>query len=231
MLQMNVKVLEEDRNSLVFNDPMNLISDSVKKEMSDLIEIYESKTKVPAKNDLRNLTFYSIQGYDDQTKQFLAEQTKCGDEQSINLLIVDGPLHTDLLKFLLLPVNGIVTIPFLTDNFDFVMDGLAQHDVILEHGLHKKLSKDLIHKKSFSTPIKQFILNKNKISIDLSDRDHQVLQLLLDGHSNSEIAEKMHFARSTVSTIISALLKKMKASDRTDATVKTIRYGWVDCYR
>jgi DNA-binding NarL/FixJ family response regulator len=231
MLQMNVKVLEEDRNSLLFNDPMNVISDSLKEEMSDLIESYHSKTKGLTKNDLRNWSFYSIKGYDSQTKQLLEELIKHDDKQSINVLIVDGPLHKDLLKFLLLPINGIVSFPFLSKDYDFVIDGLMQHDIILDHGLHKKLSKELIHKKSFSTPIKQFILNKKKISIDLSDRDHQVLQLLLDGHSNSEIAEKMHFARSTVSTIISALLKKMKASDRTDATVKTIRYGWVDCYR
>ncbi|SER99902.1 two-component system, NarL family, response regulator DegU [Salisediminibacterium halotolerans] len=58
-----------------------------------------------------------------------------------------------------------------------------------------------------------------------------MLQHILDGHNNRKIAELLYLAPSTVSTVISHLLKKLDANDRTDAMVKIIRNGWVDALR
>jgi len=232
MLKMNEKIIQQHQMNVEFHDPKELTNPTLMTDISNLLDSIEFKNMEPHKeNSITQWNFYIIDGYSYQTKQYLEAHLKTGQQDTRTLLVINGSLDTNVLKYLLLPINGIVSLTYLSSEYRAVLDYLSGNSMFLQQGLHKNLSKEVDFKKCYSKPIKQFILNKNKITVDLSNRDYQVLQLLLDGHSNSEIAEKMHFARSTVSTIISSLLKKMEASDRTDATVKTIRNGWVDCYR
>jgi two-component system response regulator DegU len=229
MLRMNEKIRQK---SVEFIDPNERISSSLITTISNQLNTADFKTLEKQTGNFANhWSFYIIEGYNEQAKRYLEKHLKQGQQHTRTVLVINGPLDKNTLKFLLLPINGIVSLSFLSLGYKEVIESLLKDAMFLQQELHKNLSKEVDFKKSYSKPIKQFVLNKNKITVELSDRDYQVLQLLLDGHSNSEIAVKMHFARSTVSTIISALLKKMNASDRTDATVKTIRNGWVDCYR
>ncbi|WP_280770876.1 LuxR C-terminal-related transcriptional regulator [Salipaludibacillus daqingensis] len=227
MLKTNTRIDNTQQNSILFNDSKDLMPTSLIENVSNHIEM----RKFQSGNNIKHWNFYVVDGYSEQTKQQLETHLHYDHCNTRTLLVISGPLDKNIIKYLLLPINGIVSLSFLNFEYETILNSLEKNAMFLEQGLHKNLSSELDFKKTFSKPIKQFILNKDKITLELSDRDYQVLQLLLDGHSNSEIAEKMHFARSTVSTIISSLLKKMQASDRTDATVKTIRNGWVDCYR
>jgi DNA-binding NarL/FixJ family response regulator len=63
---------------------------------------------------------------------------------------------------------------------------------------------------------------------DLTERELDVLRLLADGHSNPEIAQRLHLARGTVRNYVSAILGKLGVSDRTQAAVEALRRGLVD---
>lgn len=65
------------------------------------------------------------------------------------------------------------------------------------------------------------------IAADLSEREHDVLQLLANGHSNSEIAERLHLSKGTVQNYVSSILVKLEVTDRTQAAVIALRYGLV----
>jgi DNA-binding NarL/FixJ family response regulator len=62
----------------------------------------------------------------------------------------------------------------------------------------------------------------------LSEREMEVLQLLVQGHSNPEIARRLHLAGGTVRNYVSTILQKLGVADRTQAAVAAIRRGLVD---
>lgn len=52
---------------------------------------------------------------------------------------------------------------------------------------------------------------------DLTARELQVLELISEGLSNGQIAERLYISRKTVSVHVSAILRKLNASSRTEA--------------
>jgi DNA-binding NarL/FixJ family response regulator len=61
----------------------------------------------------------------------------------------------------------------------------------------------------------------------LTERELEVLQLIVDGHSNDRIAWKLYISVGTVKTHVRNILKKLCASDRTQAAIRALRSGLV----
>ncbi|QZZ19736.1 response regulator transcription factor [Leptothermofonsia sichuanensis E412] len=61
----------------------------------------------------------------------------------------------------------------------------------------------------------------------LTERELEVLQLIVDGHSNAAIAEKLYITVGTVKTHVRNILNKLCADDRTQAAVRALRAGLV----
>ncbi|MFQ6019496.1 MAG: response regulator [Dehalococcoidia bacterium] len=59
----------------------------------------------------------------------------------------------------------------------------------------------------------------------LSPRERQVLQLLVQGLTNKEIAAQMHYSQGTVKNVVQRLIGKLGVSDRTQAAVLAVRAG------
>jgi DNA-binding NarL/FixJ family response regulator len=59
---------------------------------------------------------------------------------------------------------------------------------------------------------------------DLTQRERDVLKLLVEGCSNPEIAQKLSVSRSTVKTHVSHILEKLGASNRLEAVSLAIRH-------
>lgn len=59
----------------------------------------------------------------------------------------------------------------------------------------------------------------------LSARERDVLQLLADGASTMQAAEKLHLSEYTVRDYVSDIMKRLGAKNRTEAAVKAIRLG------
>lgn len=59
----------------------------------------------------------------------------------------------------------------------------------------------------------------------LTERELEVLQLIVDGKSNKEIARTLYISEKTVKNHVTNLLKKLDVSDRTQAAVYAIRTG------
>lgn len=60
-----------------------------------------------------------------------------------------------------------------------------------------------------------------------TERERDILTLLSQGLSNTEISDKLYLAEGTVRNYTSALLKKLGVADRTQAAILAIRYGLV----
>jgi DNA-binding NarL/FixJ family response regulator len=65
----------------------------------------------------------------------------------------------------------------------------------------------------------------------LSGRELAVLQLIVDGLGNKEIAFQLGIAKDTVKNHVKSILKKLDADDRTEATTKAIQRGIIHLHR
>lgn len=54
----------------------------------------------------------------------------------------------------------------------------------------------------------------------LTERELEVLQLIVDGYCNVVIAEKLYISEGTVKTHVRNILKKLDVSDRTQAAIR-----------
>lgn len=61
----------------------------------------------------------------------------------------------------------------------------------------------------------------------LTDREKDVLRLLVAGKSNQAISEVLGISDKTVKNHVSSLLLKMNAIDRTQAVIEALKKGWV----
>ncbi|MBP3984445.1 response regulator transcription factor [Pseudoxanthomonas helianthi] len=62
-------------------------------------------------------------------------------------------------------------------------------------------------------------------SLGISERELEVLKEIAAGHSNKEIAARLHIAPSTVKTHVASLYAKLGARRRTDATRRARELG------
>ena len=59
----------------------------------------------------------------------------------------------------------------------------------------------------------------------LTDREHEVIQLMVEGMSNRAIAEKLFVSEGTIKTHVTRILTKLDAKSRTEAVTKALRRG------
>ncbi len=71
-----------------------------------------------------------------------------------------------------------------------------------------------------------FSVNQRELeSLNLSKREHEVLQLMSEGLSNKEIADRLFVSLSTIKTHSNNLFDKMSVERRTQAIDKGKRLG------
>jgi NarL family two-component system response regulator LiaR len=63
---------------------------------------------------------------------------------------------------------------------------------------------------------------------DLTDRERDVLALMIEGLNNTEIAEKLFVSPSTIKSHVSNILAKMDVSSRTEAVALAVQHGTLD---
>lgn len=59
----------------------------------------------------------------------------------------------------------------------------------------------------------------------LTEREYEVLKLVVMGKSNTEIAEELNISVHTAKAHVCSILQKMSVNDRVQAAVKAVRKG------
>ncbi|ELR71959.1 regulatory protein, LuxR:Response regulator receiver [Fulvivirga imtechensis AK7] len=92
-----------------------------------------------------------------------------------------------------------------------------------------KVEKVVVEKEVFIPQPENFVINQIELEkLDLTNREHEVLQLVARGYSNADIAESLFLSISTVKTHVSNLYVKMNVKSRAQAIEKAKRLRIVE---
>jgi len=71
------------------------------------------------------------------------------------------------------------------------------------------------------------VSDSEEIFVPLSPREMEILENVTHGYSNKEIAYKLGISHQTVKNHMTAILRKLRVDDRTQAAVYALQRGWV----
>lgn len=97
---------------------------------------------------------------------------------------------------------------------DAVISKRAQPDEVLE------IIKRLEHPDS-----KKRAIILGKTSSELTEREHQVLELISQGYTQKEVASELGVSKRTVSSHVYSIQSKLKVKSTTEAVAKAVRQG------
>ncbi|ADU31861.1 response regulator transcription factor [Evansella cellulosilytica] len=217
---------------ILFYDITETISrNSIRNVESVLHTSVSIQHTIPEHLDVYDLIICYIDGDYNENKKVIHEVMAKSNNLEVPILLVTGHSVQRVLQYLSFPISGIVTLHYFIRYCPIVVKDLLKEGVFLEPSFQRELAKQIDESQSSNKPIKKLLLCHDRIHIKLSENEKDALQLILDGYNNRTISQKMYLAPTTINTIISNLLKKIGANDRTDAMIKAIRSGWVDPVR
>jgi DNA-binding NarL/FixJ family response regulator len=92
----------------------------------------------------------------------------------------------------------------------------------------------IIHRDAFNTVVKQFSTSSENnavkacsVQVDLTEREKDIIRLIVDGKDNKEIASTLFIAEGSVKNVITGILSKLKLKDRTQLAVFAIKNNLV----
>lgn len=104
-----------------------------------------------------------------------------------------------------------------------VYEGVGWIDPAIARLVFSNLQRPTAQDSSMSEPVKKSSNN----SYGLTERELDVLELMVEGLSNPQIADKLIITRATAKAHVHSILQKLCVTSRTQATVTAMREGLV----
>jgi DNA-binding NarL/FixJ family response regulator len=147
----------------------------------------------------------------------------------IRMPVVDGVKGTRLIKQYNSDIKIVILTTFKDDEYikDAVRSGAEGYilknqpsDSIIE-SLRAVGKGNIVFEKEVAHSLSAMLSDKKKPSKDLnlSDREMEILQLVAEGLSNKEIANKLFLSEGTVRNYVTGLLEKLQLRDRTQLAI------------
>lgn len=110
----------------------------------------------------------------------------------------------------------------LADCLVYLLDLANLANVDLESALREKEALNSERKWAKHLP---------RLTTPLSETEMKVIKYISDGYVNKEIAFRLNVSEQTVKSLITSILRKLDANDRTQAVLTALRQGWIPLER
>jgi DNA-binding NarL/FixJ family response regulator len=77
----------------------------------------------------------------------------------------------------------------------------------------------------FATPMGDSKTTADQAFPNLTEREHEILSLIAEGHTNTAIASRLYLSPKTVRNYVSGIFTKLEVSDRSRAIVRAREAG------
>ena len=111
----------------------------------------------------------------------------------------------------------LVSIIHTVKDGNYYVDGKTMNYDELMNWVEQKVGR-------FAGPL---VSDSDELFVPLSPREMEILEHVTRGLSNKEIAYKLGISHQTVKNHMTAILRKLRVDDRTQAAVYALRHGWV----
>ncbi|ACK66380.1 two component transcriptional regulator, LuxR family [Rippkaea orientalis PCC 8801] len=206
------------RRKLQYHDEIIWIGEASQGQ-EGLLLLYEKKPDV-AIVDLDLGEFDGIE----LTKQFKSDQDK-RTQTKIIILTANNQKHQVLGAFRAGADSYClknIKIELLIEAVKTTYQGNTWIDPVIAPIILSQAKANLSHSCQSSSLTENFLKHT-----PLTERELEVLQLIVDGYSNAQISEQLYITVGTVKTHVRNILNKLCADDRTQAAVRALRSGLV----
>lgn len=108
-----------------------------------------------------------------------------------------------------------------------VLEMVADGVIWIDPSIAAIVMQVLTHKTDTSPPLGDTLRARQNVPTELSDRELEVLEHIVNGKANKEIAEAMNLSIYTVKAHVCSIIQKMSVDDRTQAAVKALQTGLI----
>ncbi len=147
-----------------------------------------------------------------------AKRIKAKDATIGIVMLTSHSLDEDILAALAANCDGYCLKDVAADQLVNAIRTVHNGGIWLDPAIAKRVIKTFVEQKPITTPVN---------NSTLTDRELEVLTLVVEGLSNQEIAERLILSTETIKTHMRHLMEKLSVSDRTQAAVKALRTGLV----
>ncbi|CAN5582109.1 response regulator transcription factor [soil metagenome] len=147
-----------------------------------------------------------------------ANQIKAKDPAIRIFMLTSHSLDQDVMAAFAANCDGYCLKDVAVDQLVNGIRAVNSGGIWLDPSIAKRVIRSYVDHKPSAVPIN---------TSSLSERELEVLGLVVEGLSNQEIAERLILSTETVKTHMRHIMEKLAVSDRTQAAVKALRTGLV----
>ena len=152
----------------------------------------------------------------------------------IRMPVMDGVLGTKLIKSQFSNIKVIILTTFKDDEYikEAIKNGASGYmlknqssDSIIE-SLRTVHMGSMVLEKEVAQSLTSMLKDdkkKQKIKLDITEREWDVLKLVGEGLTNKEIADKLYLSEGTVRNYVTMLLEKLSLRDRTQLAIYYVK--------
>ncbi len=154
-------------------------------------------------------------------------QIKSFDEKIKVLVLTSHKNEDEVWDVLAAGANAYCMKEIEPDKLIQVIESVSEGAAWLDPAVANTVLKTIIANKATKLSEEAHETYENREKVQLTDRELDVLRLIVDGYSNQEISEKLIVSIHTAKAHVCNILQKLSVDDRTQAAIKALKDGIV----
>jgi DNA-binding NarL/FixJ family response regulator len=128
-----------------------------------------------------------------------------------------------MLEALLAGAAGYVLKDATLEQIVAAVQAAAAGDAVIP----PRVAPELLRRLRAAEPARAAAASGADGAVELSEREHQVLRLIVEGHDNAAIAAELYISPNTVKSHVASIFAKLGVESRLQASVQALRSGLV----